>query len=927
MPDKRHPFILKYVIMKNLRILYPIFLVLFILSACEKTPKEEKILKLDQGSISFNEEGGSSSISVTANSTWSVSVENGAWIEISPLSGSNNGSFSVTASANTSDSPRTAIIKVSSQQLTQSVAVQQAGQSAPAYTSISTVRALYKGTDVKVTGNVLVKGTVVSNYRHTDNGGLNNYTSQKAIVIQDETAGIQLFCAENNTAFAIGDEVEVNLTGQTLSVYNKGPLQVNGIALNSITKVGTQTLTPKEITAAQLVSGNFESMYVAVKDVQIAASDIGKTFSTTNSHTSINFVAKTGETFVIFSSKYSSFYDKKVPTGSGTLKGVAARYGDVIQISITSLDDVASLTGSRFSVGGEGAKVKSIAEVRALYKGSDVTINDDIAIEGVVISDYRRDTNGGLNNYTTAKTIVVSDGVTGIQLYCTSDNIDFARGDKVKVSLKGQTLSVYEDGPIQVNGLPIDNIAKTGTAAVTAKSITVKELLTGAYESVYVSIADVQVIDDDLDKTFATSEEHRSIGVESKTGETFDIFTSKYAVFRDTKVPQGSGTLKGIAGKHGTRFQLSIADKSDYASLTGTRFYTGPKFSLQFNAITVTGDAGQFDVNLAANVAWTATSSDSNFKVSQTSGDKSKMLTISYNDNPSSSATRVAIITFTTTDAAVTDKELKLIITQQAYQVLKSDAVMNWLELPAITPKERFAYVSHDTQLSGKTVRSFSMWYDADNRFSQWVAYPLYSSIMGSGSRSDSWDYDPKVPQRDQAALFKSFGVSGYDRGHQLPSADRLATEEANKATFYFTNITAQNSTLNANIWGSLEGKIRSWVSSSDTLYVVTGAVAQTSKDTNIEYLKDNDGKNVAIPKAYFKVVLKYSKSASQNGGYSAIGFWFENKAYTDTNISAYYAKSVKEIEALTGFNFFHNLDDEIEKAVESSYSPSSWGL
>ena len=106
----------------------------------------------------------------------------------------------------------------------------------------------------------------------------------------------------------------------------------------------------------------------------------------------------------------------------------------------------------------------------------------------------------------------------------------------------------------------------------------------------------------------------------------------------------------------------------------------------------------------------------------------------------------------------------------------------------------------------------------------------------------------------------------------------------------------------------------------------MTGCVLQTASDPEIKYLKDNEGKNVAIPKAYFKVVLKY-KPGEGNNGYAAIGFWFENRSYGDVNVSRSYARSVDDIEKLTGFDFFCNLDDSIETAVESTFLPGQWGL
>ena len=444
------------------------------LASCGPDEPEKVSVSVSPASLSFEPDGGSQSLSVQSNGAWTVRVD-GGWITASTTSGSGNGSIEVTAAANDGDVREGSLTIASADQ---SVVVTVSQKTTP-ITEISKVRALYNGSDVKVSGKTLVKGTVVSNFRSASNGGVNNYTSQKTIVIQDATGGLQLFCGQENTNFGFGDIVQVDLTGQTLSVYQNGPIQVNGLPIDRITKLGTETPSAKQVTIEQFMSNAVESQYVAIPDVEVASSDLDKTFGNSSAHTSINMVAKTGETFVIFTSKYASFIGQKVPSGSGTVKGVTMKYGTTMQLCLTSLTDVAGLTGERFGNQQGEAKVVSIKEIRDLYTGADTKIAENVAIEGTVISDYRRDTDGGLNNYTSAKTIVVSDGQYGLMLYCSGDNKTFARGDKVKVTLYNQTLSVYQNGPLQVNGLPLDNIEKTGSETPSPREITVDQLLTG----------------------------------------------------------------------------------------------------------------------------------------------------------------------------------------------------------------------------------------------------------------------------------------------------------------------------------------------------------------------------------------------------------------------------------------------------------------
>ena len=247
---------------------------------------------------------------------------------------------------------------------------------------------------------------------------------------------------------------------------------------------------------------------------------------------------------------------------------------------------------------------------------------------------------------------------------------------------------------------------------------------------------------------------------------------------------------------------------------------------------------------------------------------------------------------------------------------IKSDPVPGWLELPA-TDDENLYFITHEMTVGAYSGRSYSIYYDADNLISRWVAYPLNAWTIGNGSRTDAWGLDPKIPADKQPVLFSGFRNASdgrrYDRGHQLPSADRLQ-KEANEATFYGTNMTPQLSELNQNCWASLESAVRSWSYSFDTLYVVTGADVRGARD----YCTDNYGKKVTIPTGYYKVLLGYKKGGqfagmASTGGYTGIAFYFDHKSYTDSRETIMgQAMSIDELEDDLEIDFFVNLPDKI---------------
>ena len=224
-----------------------------------------------------------------------------------------------------------------------------------------------------------------------------------------------------------------------------------------------------------------------------------------------------------------------------------------------------------------------------------------------------------------------------------------------------------------------------------------------------------------------------------------------------------------------------------------------------------------------------------------------------------------------------------------------------WMELPAMDNKN-LGYYTHSFKMSGKTYRNYTFGWSQKDRVALWVAYPLCKLYTnGSAGRTEAWELDPLLGE-NSAAPFGGY-AGDYDRGHQLPSADRQCCYEANAQTYYGTNMTPQLPGLNQKIWAKLEDKVRGYANASDTTYVVTGCMVSSSSKTE----KDSYGNKVTIPDAYFKAVLKYSKSSTL-GAWNAIAFYFEHRTYSETNVEKKHSMSIDKLEEITGLDFFVNL-------------------
>lgn len=264
---------------------------------------------------------------------------------------------------------------------------------------------------------------------------------------------------------------------------------------------------------------------------------------------------------------------------------------------------------------------------------------------------------------------------------------------------------------------------------------------------------------------------------------------------------------------------------------------------------------------------------------------------------------------------ANSNEQKPVYITQAASKGTPPDiSNAGWIELPAKSSLLNTILVGHNLPDNDR-VRNYSMLYDTINKLAYWVAYPMHSAYLGSASRTDEWQYDPAINTSFQPQLFRGFGVASTDRGHQIPSADRTINKAANETTFYFSNMTAQNSTLNQGIWADLETRIRVWTKQCDTLYVVTGAMIQSATDSNIDYVTDNIGASVARPKYYYKALAK-----KMGNTYYTIAYKMDNKVPTSNTFTGY-KLTVSQLEAETGFSFFPKLSsDDKSKIVEDQW-------
>lgn len=208
--------------------------------------------------------------------------------------------------------------------------------------SIAQLRSMYTGSNLTL-GAYKIRGVVISD-------ATNSNMATGNMVIQNtgtNPSGIDLYfgSAANTAAFNIGDSIEVNITGGTLTSYN-GMLEVSlsSGALPSGTLATGITVTPTTTTIAQLNSNIATIENTLIKIVSATASG-ATTYSGNQTLTDA-----TG-TVTLHTATGATFAGATLPTGCSNWVGIPSRY-TTNQFAIRNTSDVTSGTGC--STGGGG---------------------------------------------------------------------------------------------------------------------------------------------------------------------------------------------------------------------------------------------------------------------------------------------------------------------------------------------------------------------------------------------------------------------------------------------------------------------------------------------------------------------------------------------------------------------------------------------
>lgn len=230
-----------------------------------------------------------------------------------------------------------------------------------------------------------------------------------------------------------------------------------------------------------------------------------------------------------------------------------------------------------------------------------------------------------------------------------------------------------------------------------------------------------------------------------------------------------------------------------------------------------------------------------------------------------------------------------------------------FLFLPIFGDQEFGVPVETDLHLKKE---GFSLGYSHRHRQAVWVAYTLTAKQLQGPQvrRKERFKADPAV--RKGAVRPRDYSRSGYDKGHLAPAADMTYSVKSMNNSFLMTNISPQIPGCNRGIWKRLEMQVRRWAVREEKLYVITGPIFN---DKPFRMKRSQ----IPVAIAFYKIVFDLTPPCKM------LAFIIPNQ--TSKRRVSSFAVSVDEVERITGYDFFSELDKKLEQRLERQADFQAW--
>ncbi|MBC8081570.1 MAG: DNA/RNA non-specific endonuclease [Hymenobacter sp.] len=215
----------------------------------------------------------------------------------------------------------------------------------------------------------------------------------------------------------------------------------------------------------------------------------------------------------------------------------------------------------------------------------------------------------------------------------------------------------------------------------------------------------------------------------------------------------------------------------------------------------------------------------------------------------------------------------------------------------------------------------YALSYHHDQGKPNWVSWHLTRDWLGSAARQDDFRADPDLPAAWYRPGASSYAGSGFDRGHNCPSADRTKTVADNSATFLMSNMMPPAPRNNQETWANLEDYCRKLVGQGNELYVVCGSYGRGGTGSN-GFVQTLDQGRVTVPARCWKVVVVLPVGTNDAARVSSATRVIAIDTPNDNGLNTAwgsYRTSVDAIETATGYDLLSAVTTAVQQTVEAA--------
>lgn len=214
----------------------------------------------------------------------------------------------------------------------------------------------------------------------------------------------------------------------------------------------------------------------------------------------------------------------------------------------------------------------------------------------------------------------------------------------------------------------------------------------------------------------------------------------------------------------------------------------------------------------------------------------------------------------------------------------------------------------------------YAVSYNRDQGKPNWVSWHLATTDLGSSARQDDFRADTDLPSGWYQVKATDYTGSGFDRGHNCPSADRTASIADNSATFLMSNMMPQAPNNNQQTWGNLEDYCRTLVRAGNELYIICGSYGRGGTGS-AGYETTIAGGRVTVPARCWKVLVVLPVGSNDVSRITASTRVIAVNTPNDNSLSSSwgnYRTTVDAIEDATGYDLLSALPSALQRTLEA---------